>query len=445
MPEFAPESLALWSGGRWTRPPAGGITRVSHDSRALVPGSLFVALAGPRFDGHDFLEEAAKGGVAAALCARGRAHASLPCLEVEDPLAALRRIAAGYGLSLAGEKIGVTGSAGKTTAKELLAAMLSRRGATCRTVGNWNNEIGLPLSLLRMEAADAFGVFELGMNHAGEIAPLAEILRPRRGWVTSIGEAHLENLGSLQAIAREKACLLEALPPDGTALVDLDSPWASLFRSVTRARIVTCSMEGEADYEGVVAGGRLHLRDRIRGEVLELLPPLPGAHMLRNVLQTAAMARECGLEGGEIEEGLAAFAAPPMRWERSERGGWTVINDAYNANPLSLRVALHTLAGLPAPAGRWAVLGGMSELGPGEEALHRSFGPLIASLPLAGLIVVGEKARWYLPERGGPPAAAVDSLPEAAELLRARAAPGAVILLKASRSEGLERLLPLLD
>lgn len=448
MPEFAPEHFAEWSGGRWTVMPAGAITGVEHDTRSLHPGVLYVALSGERFDGHDFLRSAFESGAVAALCARGRGLPGFACLEVDDPLAALGDIARGYRRSLGGLVVGITGSAGKTTVKDLLAEMLARRGETCKTRGNWNNFIGLPLSILRMESSDVFGVFEAGMNRPGEIAGLCRILEPICGVVTSIGEAHLENFGSVAGIAREKACMLEALPEEGVAVVDIDSPWRDLLLSVTRARVVSCSFQGPADYQAAPHASDpriLSIQDRVRGVAFDVESPLPGVHMQRNLLQAVVVAREFGLTPEEITEGAARFAPAPMRWERQRIGFWTLINDAYNANPLSMRSSIRTFAEMTVPVEKWLVLGGMAELGAGEAEAHRALGGYVSEFGFHGVVTIGPKAAWIAEQARGGQVHAVASVEDAAAVLHAQAGPGAGILLKASRADRLEALIPLLQ
>ncbi len=449
MPTFPPSDLAAWTAGTWTRLPEREITAVVHDTRRMGPGALYVALAGEQFDGHAFLPVAPELGAVAAVCARGRSHPALPCLEVSDPLAALRDLAAGHRRRLGGLLIGVTGSAGKTTVKEPIAAMLAQRGGVCRTPGNWNNHIGLPLSLLAMEADDDFGVFELGMNQPGEIAPLAALLRPLCGLITSIGEAHIGAFGSLDGIAHEKAELLRALPPEGLAIHDIDSPWAPLFKDLTPCRIVSCSLRAKADFVGQPLDGgqdRMRVQDLRHGLDFDLTLPQPGSHMMRNVLLAVAVARESGLSPGEIAEGLLAFTACPMRWERFEWGGFRIINDAYNANPPSMRGAIKTFAALEGLPEKWVVLGGMAELGDLEASAHRELGAYLARHPWAGLLCVGPVARGIAAGfRDGQGRAAflaeVPDVAEAARLLLENARPGAGILLKASRSDRLERVL----
>jgi len=448
MPDFSPKDLAVWTGGAWSRLPEIPLTSVTQDSRDLKPGALYVALPGARVDGHAFLEAAGELGAAGAVCERGRAVASLPCLEVADPGVALQDMARGYRGTLGGLMIGVTGSAGKTTVKDVLATILARRGETCRTRGNWNNQIGLPLSMLSMEADDDFGVFEVGMNRPGEIAALSEILKPICGLVTSIGEAHLEKLGSVDAVAREKSALLAALPAEGVAVLDIDQPWADLFRDrAGKARQVTCSLESEADYIGRGVDGdraRLRVEDRRRGVDFELTMPLPGVHMRRNVLQAVVVARECGLSPDEIREGLGDYSPAPMRWEQIRVGSRLVINDAYNANPLSMRSAIRTFGEMERPVEKWLVLGGMAELGPSEKELHRQVGEFADRFRFRGIIGVGEKAEWICEAVRNAEVWRVADREGAAEVVLRESGPGCGVLLKASRSEGLENVVPLL-
>lgn len=441
MPHFDTTNLAVWTRGNWTRIPDQRLVRIVHDSREAGPGTVYVALTGERFDGHAFLPAVADTGAAAAVCARGRAIPGLPCLEVDDPQRALEAMARGYRQTLGGLVVGVTGSAGKTTVKDLLACMLMQRGKTCRTRGNWNNHIGLPLSVLSMEPEDDFGVFEAGMNHAGEIGHLCGILQPLCGLVTSIGEAHLEALGSVEAIAAEKISLLASLPEDGVALIDMDSPWMAQMVERTRARKVSCSLRTRADYTGQPteeSHRRMQITDGVHGGVFEVSLPLPGTHMMRNVLLAAGVAREFGLSPEEIEAGLQAFAPAPMRWETLRVGRWSVINDAYNANPLSMRSSIKTFARMAAPIEKWLVLGGMNELGPEEERAHRDLGLFIATLGFHGLITVGRKARWIHESAAAGERVHVDTAAEAAGQVLERVGAGAGILVKASRGDRLE-------
>lgn len=443
MPLFDPDDLANWCGGTWSQRPGQWITSVGHDTRTLREGALYAALPGARVDGHELLGDAKKAGAVASLCVRGKAGPDLPGLEVPDVGEALKNLAAGYRSRLSGCMIGVTGSAGKTTVKDMLVSICSAQGATCGTKGNWNNQVGLPLSLLAMEPGDVFGVFELGMNQPGEIAELAGILRPRVGVVTSIGEAHLEQLGSVEAIAHEKSSLLAALPSDGTAILDRDSPWFEVMKSTCGCRVVTVSMETSADYRGEVDSvdpERLRIYDQVRNEMVEVPLPLPGEHMCRNVLLAAVLAGECGIPPEALTAGLGTYKPASMRWERIRIDGRELINDAYNANPLSMRSAIRTFAGLPAPGEKWLVLGGMAELGEDEQRMHEEVGIFANSFALDGVILVGTKAAWMKGPMSSLPVVEVGTSGEAAAEILRKVPEGARILLKASRADQLEQV-----
>ncbi|MGA0332534.1 MAG: UDP-N-acetylmuramoyl-tripeptide--D-alanyl-D-alanine ligase [Kiritimatiellia bacterium] len=442
MPEFCAEDLAEWSGGEWSEFPKQPVRSVSHDTRDLKSGALYVALAGERVDGHDLIPLAREAGAAAALCRRGRALEGFPCLEVKETGKALENLAKGYRSSLQpAQMIGITGSAGKTTVKDFTAAMLRAADSICSTRGNWNNFIGLPLSLLSMESGHRFGVFELGMNHAGEISALADILKPTCGLITSIGEAHLENLGSVEAIAEEKSSLLSSLPADGFAVLDQDSPWFEFMKARCGCRSLTVSLENDADYRGIQKGSVLEIIDRQRKETFVLRIPLPGLHMLGNLLQAAAMARECGCSPDAIAGGIQTYEPAPMRWQRLELGGYAFINDAYNANPLSMRKSVRTFSELEHAGPKWLVLGGMSELGAEEKSLHVETGTEVDAGEFEGVLLVGEKGGWIGEGISRSPVWKVGNAAEAAALIRARASGGTLFLLKASRSERLEKVL----
>ena len=442
MPVLDPARLAEWCGGSWTRLPAASPNAVVHDTRALGPGALYVALPGERVDGHSLIDKAFSAGALAALCERGKADARFPCLAVDDTGLALQQIAKGYRQTLLPQRmIGVTGSAGKTTVKDLLASLFAEAGPTCRTRGNWNNFIGLPLSLLSMEASDAFGVFELGMNRGGEIAALSEILQPEMGLITSIGEAHLENLGSVSAIAQEKGCLLAALPKTGMAVLDQDAPWYHVLKARCQCRWVTVSVQDEADYRGRWLGERLEVYDRDQNETFTVSLPLPGAHMVGNVLQAVAMARVCGLRATQIQQGLEKYTPAPMRWQSRQISGWQVINDAYNANPLRMRKSIQTLAEMKVVGQKWLVLGGMAELGKEEQALHRLIGEELDGLGFDGVILVGEKSVWIGEGMRQTPFTLASTHEAAALSMQKQIPEAAVVLLKGSRSAQLELIL----
>jgi UDP-N-acetylmuramoyl-tripeptide--D-alanyl-D-alanine ligase len=443
MPKFDPQDLAQWCEGTWSQLPDRPIVSVAHDTRTLKEGALYVALPGERVDGHSLLGDAKRAGAVAALCVRGKADPLLPALEVEDTGEGLKQLAAGHRGMLKGRIIGVTGSAGKTTVKDMLAGICARVGSTCSTRGNWNNQVGLPLSLLAMETGDDFGVFELGMSEPGEIGELAGILKPEMGVISSIGEAHLEKLGSVEAIAREKTALFAGLPRDGTAVVDVDSSWSELMKSSCECRVVTVSMQGPADYRGARLAGSpecLRIREHGDGAGYEVHLPLPGEHMCRNVLQAVAIAREAGISADDLSPGLEAYRPAPMRWERVTVGELEVINDAYNANPLSMRSAIGTFAGIRTPGEKWLVLGGMGELGQDEEGLHRELGAFLSQFRFDGVLLIGPKAVWMKAGIRAIPVFETETCGEAAAEIRRRVPANATLLLKASRADQLEKL-----
>jgi len=450
MPEFNVSDFAAWSGGVWSSSPARPVTGVSIDTRVLTPGNLFVAIRGANCDGHDFVTRACAAGASGAVVRadwRGAPDAAL--LRVADPAEALRRIASGYRNSLSGEILAVTGSVGKTTVKEMLADLLATCAPTARTRGNFNNDLGLPLSLLAMERTHAFGVFEIGMNHPGELAPLCALLQPRWGVITTVGAVHLEFFPSVRAIAEEKAALFRALPPDGTAVVSRDQEWFEVFRASALCRLVTTSLRGTADYTARVVSdcpARFVARETVSGAEADIELPVPGRHAIENALLAVAVARGHGLAWTEIAAALARYRPAAMRWNCIQTDGVTWINDAYNANPISMRAALRTFAELPMLGRKWLALGGMRELGAASHDEHFALGGVVARGAWAGLAAVGPLGADIAAgaaAAGMPPDLIhrCDDCAAAAALLRKRIRPGDAILLKASRGEQLEDIL----
>lgn len=448
MPEL-PLSLVLEAtGGRLIRGPAPDRFRgVSTDTRALTAGSLFAALRGERFDGHDFAAEALRRGAGAALVAR-EVEGAGPLILVEDTLAALGKLAAAHRAKMPAVVVAITGSTGKTTTKEMAAAILARGGATAKTPGNYNNEIGVPLALLGLEADHRAAVVELAMRGRGQIAYLADMARPRVGVITNIGVSHLELLGSKKAIAEVKAELLAALPADGAAVLNADDEFVDRLRAHSPARVVTFGRSKDADVRveeaTLDAAGRVRCRLRGWWGEQEVMLKAAGRHHALNAAAAAAAAMLAGGRPEWVEAGLTAFQAADMRGQLvAAPGGYTVINDCYNAAPDSMRVALELLMDLPGRA-KWAALGDMRELGAMAAEWHREVGELAGRLGLSGLVGVGEMgrliadgARAYL---GGDRVVGVESNAAAAELLRERLGPGDVVLVKGSRLMQMEEI-----
>ena len=450
MANYFPADLAKWSGGAWQHAPAS-VTGASINTKTLKAGDLFFALEGSKANGHDFVSDALARGAAGAVVRRAFAkkHTKLPLLAVTDPAVALRAIAAGYRATLKVTIVAITGSVGKTTVKEMTADLLATVGLTARTHGNFNNNLGLPLSLLAVGPEAKFGVFELGMNHPGELAPLCKLLKSSIGIVTMVGPVHFEFFDSVQAIAEEKAEVLRCLPPEGFAILDADGDWFELLRNAAKCRLVTTALDTVADYVArtdAARPGAFTVTERTTGESAALQNSIPGRHHVRNALLAVAAARSQSAAWADISAALAAFQPVGLRWQRSEWHGVAIINDAYNASPPSMAAALRTFMEIPTIGQRWLVLGGMLELGAAAEDLHNELGHFVAGLKDVALIAVGELGAWIA--AGAFEARMATDRIEicldcsvAAEILRARLRPGDAVLLKASRGEKLERVL----
>lgn len=418
---------------------------VSIDTRTLQPEALFVALSGPNFDGHDFVAAAAQRGAAAALVERPLA-VELPQIVVSDPLAALSIFAREWRRQFSIPVIGVTGSNGKTTTKELIGSILSRLGACLITRGNLNNHIGVPLMLLEMNATHRYAVIEMGANHPGEIAHLAGIAEPTIGIVTNAGAAHLEGFGSLQGVAAAKGELFQRLPAQGVAVINADDAFATLWREVRSAdRSLTFGFEQPADFMAhkVQSAGETH-GFRID---FDLVTPegakaatlgLAGLHNLRNALGAAAVASAAGATLDEIVAGLAAMRPVAGRLElKPAVNGAFLVDDSYNANPSSLKAGLDALQGFSGKC--WLVLGDMLELGDSANELHAEVGRYARQAGIERLLAVGKHAHFAVEAfgRGAQWFADVDALiAEARRSLRT----GVAVLIKGSRANRLERV-----
>jgi UDP-N-acetylmuramoyl-tripeptide--D-alanyl-D-alanine ligase len=412
---------------------------VSTDSRAIGRGELFVALRGERFDGHDFLDAAAERGAAAAMVDRDyRGPHALPLVIVPDTRRALGDLARAWRARFRPVLIAVTGSNGKTTVKEMLAAILRRHGgdeAVLATSGNLNNDIGVPLTLLKMKPAHRWCAIELGMNHRGEIAHLAGLAAPTIALVNNAQREHLEFMGSVDEVAAENASVYDALPASGTAVINADDEHAALFRRRAASRqTVEFGLKGAA-VSGRYALSGLQSELRLRtphGEAQATLA-IPGLHNVRNALAAAACAHAAGIEPAAIAAGLSAFRPYTGRLQvKHARGGLTVIDDSYNANPDSVRAAIDVLAACPAPT--VLVLGDMGEVGPQGPAFHREIGAYARARGVTRLLALGEAAAHAAEAfgEGGARFGDVDSLVAAVD--------GRTALVKGSRFMKMERI-----
>jgi UDP-N-acetylmuramoyl-tripeptide--D-alanyl-D-alanine ligase len=441
------EALAAAAGGRIEGRAPAGVAGISIDSRTVGPGDAFVAIRGDRFDGHDFAAAALAAGAALAVVTHGRGPSDAgPLLVVpDDPLAALERIGAAARARVQGAIVAVTGSVGKTGTKEMLRTALSPLGATHAPVGSFNNHWGVPLTLARMPAETAYGVFEIGMNHAGEIRPLTKLVRPHVAIVTTVEPVHLAHFDSEAGIAEAKAEIFEGLEPGGTAILNRDNKWFSLLaeRAVGQgARILCFGEDVAADVRlerAVLQEDGSSVQAVVSGEPVTYRLGAPGRHLVQNSLAVLAAAHAIGADLPRVMMALAGFRAPKGRGERFDlahpSGPLTVIDESYNANPASMQAALALLA-QAAPRGRGrriAVLGDMLELGGEAAALHRGLLPAVEAsgadlVFLAGPLMEG---LWRdLPEarRGAYAENAAALEPILLEAL----GPGDVIMLKAS-------------
>lgn len=451
-PVLDPVRLAEWSGGRWTRIPSEPIRAASYDTRLIGKGDLFAALTGEKTDGHAFVTQAFEKGAAAALVrADWAAPAGFPCLAVPDPLAALQTIAARHRDASDWRIIGITGSAGKSTVKEMTADLLESRWPTARTLGNWNNAIGLPLSLLTLAPGwHRCGVFEAGTNHPGEIAALCGVLRPEWGMITNVGPVHVEFLKSLDGVAREKGALLESLPASGLAFVNRDTPCFDKLVAMSPCRVRTASLSdpsADLSTESIreTQGVDQLIRVREGRTCHEFRLSVQGRHNAINALLASLVGREMGLSWPEIDAVLAQFKPMAMRWHVQSAAGVMVINDAYNANPLSMAAALQTFRSTRCDGRRWLVLGDMRELGDHAESAHAAVGEAVADGPWSGLVAVGPLSAGMAEcavRRGFSKEAVVcvADAEAAAAVIRGWVKPGDAVLIKASRGVRLERV-----
>ena len=420
-------------------------TSVSTDTRTIEPGALFVALSGPSFDGHDFVATAAQNGAAAALVAR-QLPVDIPQIVVADPLAALAAFAREWRRQFPIPVVGVTGSNGKTTTKELIGSILSQRGPTLVTKGNLNNHIGVPLTLLELTGEHRFAVIEMGANHIGEIAHLASLAEPTVGIVTNAGAAHLEGFGSLNGVATGKGEMFQALPFEGVSVINADDKYAWQWRDASAAdRILTFGFEQPADFMAhkvrevnSPSGFRIDFDLVTPDGTVAATIPLAGLHNLRNALGAAAAACAAGTPVEQIVKGLAAMKTVAGRLElKPAINGAFLVDDSYNANPSSLKAGLDAMKGFA--GSRWLVLGEMKELGDASDELHAEVGRYARQAGIERLLAIGEGSRFSVEAfgRGGQWFADIDALIRDA---RSSLTSGVAVLIKGSRANRLERV-----
>lgn len=447
--------IAEWTDGALIQGvPAETVSAVTTDSRKAGKGELFVALKGEKFDGHKFLGEVAGAGVAAMMVS------ALPLptesfrgaiLRVKDTLRALQDLARRHRAhSRELFVVGVTGSNGKTSTKDFLAAVLGAAGPVNATAGNFNNHIGLPLTILAGGEGDRFGVWEMGMNHPGEIGALADIAAPDAAVITHIGTAHIEHMGSREAIAEEKASLAAAVPASGYCAMPAGDDYYDFVKGAVRCEMVPVGIgKGVVRAESLVADGEGRVRfDLVSdyGPSVPVLLPVRGEHMVQNALLAAAVGLRQGLSPESVAAALASVKLTKGRLEEKRVNGVLFLDDSYNANPDSMLAALRTLRSAEVKGRRVAVLGFMGELGEHEEPEHLRLGERVAENEVDALVTVGERAALAnLRAEGLSENHNFDSHEAAADFLRAYLAEGDLVLVKGSRSAGMERVIAALS
>jgi len=417
------------------------IERISTDSRTIKKGELFVALRGENFDGHKFVDATAKAEATGAIVDlkwNGKVPAKFAVIRAEDTLLAYQNLAANYRRALPIKVLAITGSNGKTSTKDFVASVLGRKFRVTKTQGNFNNHVGLPRTILEATSNDEIAVWEIGMNHPGEVGPLAKIAAPDAAIITNIGVAHIEFMGTREAIAKEKGALAEAVAAEGTVILNADDPFNKGIAERTRAHVIFAGtkegMVRAIDIQQSADGSEFTIIEgahRCRAQL-----PVPGLHMVQNALLAVAAGRAFGLSLEEAAAGLASAPLTKARLQIKEINGVQFLDDSYNANPDSMKAALQTLVELDTDGKKIAVLGEMRELGRETERGHEEVGEAAAAFGVDHLIGIGEMGAIIsrAAEKAGlARSSVVGSTSEAAELLLEVAAPGDLILIKGSR------------
>jgi UDP-N-acetylmuramoyl-tripeptide--D-alanyl-D-alanine ligase len=451
--------LSAFAGELFLGEPQARFRGVSIDSRTVSPGELFFCIQGERFDGHDFIEDALAQGASGVVFSdpgRGsgqpshsRSEREYFAIRTQDTLIALQELARQHRQRIPARVIAVTGTNGKTTTKEMIASIAATKYRTLKTAGNLNNHIGLPLTVLGLNPDHEVAVLEMGMSDAGEIRRLAEIADPDIGVITNISEGHLVHLESVKNVQAAKGELFDALSEEDIALVNADDPLVRELALSLRARRISFGLDQTADVSGAdirsLGEEGYHFSATLGGQTFPVHLPFPGACNVYNALAALAAGVVLGLGPEPMAEGLKQTRLPAQRHEILKQGGLTVINDAYNANPQSMHVALSTLAAYPAVGRKFFVIGDMLELGPQEESLHTCLGENIAGQAVDFLVAVGKLAGLAASAAidKGMDATRVKALAtrgEAVDYLKKHARSGDCLLVKGSRGAGMEEV-----
>ena len=427
------------------------VSRLCTDSRQAAVGDLFFAITGERFDAHAFLPEVALRGVAAVVADRKKLPVGFrdcPVIVVDSTRPALGRLASYYRNDFQLPIIAVGGSNGKTTTKELIGSVVRQKKSALSSEASFNNDIGVPLTLLQLDGVHQVAVLEVGTNHPGELAPLLAMIKPRFGVITNIGREHLEFFGDLAGVAREEGAMAEALPADGVLFLNGDNEWSEKISQRTQARIVKVGLGPKNDCiaENVrfeQDGVAFFIRSSYPNLNGEYRIKLLGRHQVANALFAFAVGAELGLDKSQIERGLAEAAPAKMRMQLWQVRGLRIIDDSYNANADSMLAALQTLSEMPCAGRKLAVLGDMAELGETSDAAHREVGSYVAKAKVDQLFTLGESAKKIAQAaraNGLPNVTELADVETAANAVRDFARSGDLILVKASRAMKMERI-----
>ena len=452
MAAFTLQEVERATGGRLLYPVVDDsvFSQVETDTRAITEGALFVALKGETFDGHDYVLQAKERGAAGAVVAEDRPEykqEGFAVVIVTDTRKAYQDLARFHRRRFSIPVIAVTGSVGKTSTRSMIAAVLSQKYRVLQTEKNFNNEIGLPKTLLQLTPEHEACVVEMGMRGLGQIAELAAIAEPDIGVVTNVGKSHIELLGSQDNIARAKSELVRALSEDGVAILNQDDSYVAAMADLCRGKVVGYGIESNAAIRAsrvVCSEKGLRFACRCFDQVMDIHMPLIGSHNVYNALAAIAVGRVLGLTEHQLQKGLSEYRGMPMRQELIHLGEYTFINDAYNANPASMSEALKSLA-LLTKGRKIAVLGGMLELGDWTVREHEKIGAEAAELGLDALITMGSPASYIADAARKNGLGAVYTAQDhagAADCLRQIIQPGDTVLLKGSRGFAMEKILP---
>ena len=455
MPAFELAELLQATGAELRGERTEHFADIVTDTRKITEGALFVALSGERFNGEDFAKDAVEKGAAGVIVSKNCPGDKLPSkgtvLVVEDTLKAYQQIAHAWRKKFDIPVIAVTGSNGKTTTKDFVAAVLSSRGPVCKTQGNFNNEVGLPLTLLSIREEHVAAVVEIGMRGMHQIETLAPVAEPSIGIVTNVGETHIELLGSIENIAKAKSELVEAIPENGAVILNQDDPRVAAMREKAKpgVKVLTFGIQEDSD----IHGESIHTDEHMtrftvcyREKYHDYVIPALGLHNVYNALAAVAVGFQMGLSAMEIHTGFQMLEATKMRFECTEKDGYRIINDAYNASPMSMKASLETTAKLSRESRRIAVLGDMLELGDVSETAHREVGHEVGENGFSILITYGEMSRWIDEGAAGKGVKEIyhaASHEEAAKILKPLLKRGDTILFKGSRGMQMEKILEL--